>query len=115
VVNGEKYGRRLVARQDDSNRVGASPARRHVGHPAGQSRRTVPIGSGRVGRTRLLTLEQRAELAARADIRRNHTSYEDGLAELYEDDLVGDDWLYREVKTTAHSDVDHFLDQHRQP
>ena len=73
------------------------------------------VGSGRVGRTRLLTLEQRAELAARADIRHNHTSYEDNLTELYEADLVGDDWLYREIKTTAHSDVDDFLDQHRQP
>ena len=73
------------------------------------------VGSGRVGRTRLLTLEQRAELAARADIRHNHTSYEDNLAEVYEDDLVGDDWLYREIKTIAHSDVDDFLDQHRQP
>jgi hypothetical protein len=40
---------------------------------------------------------------------------EDSLAELYEDDLVGDDWLYREIKITAHSDVDDFLDQHRQP
>ena len=73
------------------------------------------VGSGRVGRTRLLTLEQRAELAARADIRHHHTAYEDNLAELYPDDLIGDDWLYREIKTTAHGDVDDFLDQHRKP
>ena len=39
------------------------------------------VGSGRVGRTRLLTLDERAELAARADIRHHHTTYEDNLAE----------------------------------
>jgi hypothetical protein len=73
------------------------------------------VGSGRVGRTRLLALEERAELAARADIRHHHTDYEDNLADLYEDDLVGDDWLYREIRTTAHGDVDDFLDRHRKP
>jgi hypothetical protein len=59
----------------------------------------------------LLTLEQRAELAGRADIRHNHTSYEDQLADA---DLHGDDWLYVEIKATAHDAVDDFLQQHRQ-
>lgn len=58
------------------------------------------VGSGRVGRTRLLSLPERAELAARADIRHNHT---------------GDDWLYREIKATAHVAVDDFIDNHRRP
>jgi hypothetical protein len=73
------------------------------------------VGSGRVGRTRLLSLEERAKLAARADIRHSHTSYEQDLDHVSEDDLVGDDWLYREVKSTAHVAVDDFIDHHRRP
>jgi hypothetical protein len=73
--------------------------------------RASEVGSRRVGRTQLLTLEQRAELAARADIRHNHTTYEDHLADI---DLDGDDWLYAEIKATAHEAVDDFLRQHRQ-
>jgi hypothetical protein len=54
------------------------------------------VGSGRVGRTRTLTLEERAELAARAHIRHHHTSYHDAVAELpIEAALFGDDWLPR--------------------
>ncbi len=69
------------------------------------------VGSGRVGRTQLLSLERRAELAARADIRHNHTNYEDHLAEI---DLHGDDWLYAEIKADAHESVDDFIERHRQ-
>jgi hypothetical protein len=72
------------------------------------------VGSGRVGRTRTLTLEDRAELAARAHIRHHHTSYHDTLADLpIESMLYGDDWLYREAKATAQLEVDDFLDRHR--
>jgi hypothetical protein len=73
------------------------------------------VGSGRVGRTRLLSLDERAKLAARADIRHNHTSYEQDLDDVSEGDLVGDAWLYREIKSTAHVAVDDFIDLHRKP
>ena len=43
--------------------------------------RAVVVGSGRVGRTRLLPLEERAALAARATIRHRFTD-DDRLAEL---------------------------------
>jgi hypothetical protein len=73
------------------------------------------VGSGRVGRTQLLSVDERAELAARADIRHNHTNYERDLDSVSEDDLVGDDWLYREIKATAHGAVDDFIHHHRKP
>ncbi len=64
---------------------------------------------GRVGRTRTITVEVRAALAARAYIRHNLTSYEDDLV----DEDVWDEFLYREVKRTAHSAVDQFLEDNR--
>ena len=71
------------------------------------------VGSGRVGRTRLLGLEEKAALAARAHIRHRYTAYEDHL-----DDLPFEAWdeddLYREIKGAAHEAVDDFLDVHRQ-
>ena len=82
--------------------------------------RAAVVGSGRVGRTKQLTLDERAALAARAFIRHRHTDYEDRLfsLELGELDIdsgigtseVGD---YREIKRTAHGEVDAFLEQHR--
>ena len=72
--------------------------------------RASEVGSGRVGRTQLLSLERRAELAARADIRHIHTNYEDHLTEI---DLQGDDWLYAEIKADAHGSVDDFIERHR--
>lgn len=72
------------------------------------------VGSGRVGRTRTLSLEERAALAARAHIRHNHTEYEARLEGVPLDDLYGDDWLYREAKAQAHEDVDAFIEEHRQ-
>jgi hypothetical protein len=41
--------------------------------------RAAVVGSGRVGRTRQLTLEERAALSARAYIRHSFTSYHDDL------------------------------------
>lgn len=71
------------------------------------------VGSGRVGRTQLLSLEEKARLAARAHIRHRYTSYEDKLSgRPYE--AWDEDDLYREIKGTAHEAVDDFLDQHRQ-
>lgn len=71
------------------------------------------MGSGRVGRTSKLSLEEKAELAARAYIRHNHTRYEDRLmnAGPLEPDL--DDPLYRELRARAHEEVDRFLERRR--
>ncbi|MDP2292173.1 MAG: DUF2293 domain-containing protein [Actinomycetota bacterium] len=86
----------------------------------GAADRAAVVGSGRVGRTKMLTLDERAALAARAFIRHRHTDYEDRLfsLELGEVDLesavgiydVGD---YREIKRSAHREVDAFLEHHR--
>jgi hypothetical protein len=67
------------------------------------------VGSGRVGRTRKLPLEQRAALAARALIRHMYTDYEDRL----ENQVWDDDFLYQSVKADAHEDVNEFLNEHR--
>ena len=45
----------------------------------------------------------------------NHTSYEQHLDDVSEDDLVGDDWLYREIKAIAHIAVNDYIDHHRTP
>jgi hypothetical protein len=71
------------------------------------------VGSGRVGRTRKLPLEDRAVLAARAWIRHRFTDYEDRLNSLYGDDLLLDEIDYRGIKHDAHSAVDTFLAEHR--
>ena len=74
--------------------------------------RAAEVGSGRVGRTRVLSLDERAALAARAQIRHQHTDYHVRLDELT---LVGaDDDLYRAVKAEAGDAVDSFICAHRQ-
>jgi Uncharacterized conserved protein (DUF2293) len=70
------------------------------------------VGSGRVGRTQLLSLEQKAELAARAHIRHRYTSYHHELDQIPFAAWDEDD-VYREVKGAAHQAVDDFLDEHR--
>lgn len=71
--------------------------------------RSGEVGSGRVGRTRKLTLDERASLAARALIRHKYTDYEERLdAEVWDDDF-----LYRAVRADAHRDVDTYLEEHR--
>jgi hypothetical protein len=87
--------------------------------------RAVVVGSGRVGRTTLLPLEQRAALAARATIRHRFTDYEDRLDELdrFGSEVDGseidgseiDDFHYRATKQAAMAAVDEFLDAHRRP
>ena len=74
--------------------------------------RAAVVGSGRVGRTRLLALDERAALAARAQIRHAHTDYHDRLDEL--PFLGEDDDLYRDIKAGAHDAVDAFIHAHRQ-
>ena len=76
------------------------------------AQRAAVVGSGRVGRTRILALDERAALAVRAQIRHAHTDYDhrlDGLSVLGEDDE-----LYRAVKAQAHDAVDAFIHAHRQ-
>ena len=75
------------------------------------SARAAAVGSGRVGRTRTISVEERAALAARAYIRHRLTSYEDDLADTA---VWDDDFLYREVKAVAQRAVDDFLASHRQ-
>ena len=75
--------------------------------------RAAVVGSGRVGRTRLLSLEERAALAARALIRHRFTSYEDDLVEPAMDDPWDEEFMYREIKAEAQLEVDHFLETHR--
>jgi hypothetical protein len=71
------------------------------------------VGSGRVGRTQLLGIADKARLAARAHIRHRHTTYEHELGDV-PFEAWGEDELYREIKGAAHEAVDDFLDNHRQ-
>jgi hypothetical protein len=82
--------------------------------------RAAVVGSGRVGRTKTLSLEDRAALAARAYIRHHYTEYEHRLVELevvdFDDDVSFDSSAdYRDIKRAAHEAVDDFLEQHRTP
>lgn len=70
------------------------------------------VGSERVGRTRKLSLEEKAALAALAYIRHNYTKYEDRLLDS-ESPLETDEYLYREIKSEANEEVDKFLNNHR--
>ena len=88
----------------------------------GAAEQAAVVGSGRVGRTTTLPLEERAALAARAYIRHRHTDYEQKLVaidafaiDLDElDDLDDLEYVdYQEIKRAAQRDVDAFLDEHR--
>jgi hypothetical protein len=83
--------------------------------------RAAVVGSGRVGRTKTLSLDDRAALAARSFIRHRYTDYDDRLFSLelvaFDQDTtdiveVGE---YHEIKQAAHRAVDAFLDEHRRP
>ena len=76
--------------------------------------RASEVGSGRVGRTRMLSLDERAGLAARALIRHRYTTYDDKLFDASLEDPWGEEFWYREIKAEAQWAVDDFLDQHRQ-
>jgi len=96
--------------------------------------RAAEVGTGRVGRTRLLTIHEKARLAARAHIRHVYTTYErrlerasrgknwitdDGLDKEEGppdiDDLPVeiDEDTHREIKGLADTEVDEFLEAHR--
>jgi len=63
--------------------------------------RAVAVGSGRVGRTKVLALEERTALAARATIRHGFTDYDDRLAALDPLEVEVDDFDYRTEWTPA--------------
>ena len=79
------------------------------------SAHTAVVGSGRVGRTRTLSVDQRAALAARAYIRHHLTGYHDALDDLATEEPWDDEYLYRQIKAEAQQDVDEFLAKHRRP
>lgn len=70
------------------------------------------VGSGRAGRTRKLTLDERASLGARAYIRHRFTSYHDDL-DAVSPEHWDEEYLYREIKGAANGAVDSFLFEHR--
>lgn len=73
------------------------------------------MGSGRVGRTGKISLEERAALAARACIRHRHTDYQDTLDTLATSGFWDDEHLYQQARAQAHDAVDVFLARHRRP
>jgi hypothetical protein len=70
------------------------------------------VGSGRVGRSRALPIDERAALAARAYIRHVYTDYERQLDHLPPERWDAD-FLYHDIKHQAHDAVDQFLEDHR--
>jgi uncharacterized protein DUF2293 len=79
----------------------------------GAALQAAAVSSGRVGRTRTLSLQERAALAARAWMRHRYTDYEDRLETAYGDDFLLDELAYRQAKATANQAVDDFIAAHR--
>jgi hypothetical protein len=71
------------------------------------------VGTGRVGRTRKLTIDDRAALSARAYITHRFTSYHDDLDAVVPPEHWDEQYLYREIKRSANEAVDRFLLEHR--
>ena len=68
------------------------------------------VGSGRVGRTKQISMEDRAILAVRAHIRHTHTTYEKKLAKNSDDP---DGMVHATLKKEANENVDEFIAKHR--
>jgi hypothetical protein len=79
--------------------------------------RACQVGSGRVGRTSLLPLEEKVALAVRAHLRHNVTRYDDALFEraMQSGSLETDEAARRALRRAAHEVVGQFLQRHRQP
>jgi hypothetical protein len=77
--------------------------------------RAAVVGSGRVGRTRTLSLDERAALAARAVIRHRYTSYENDLFDASIEDAWDEGFWYREIIAEVQRAVDDLLERHRTP
>lgn len=74
------------------------------------------IGSGGVGRTKTLTLPEKAELCARAHIRHQYTDYESIIESKRKKGakrMSKTSKKYQEIKQNAHRQVDEFLVEHR--
>ena len=67
-------------------------------------------GSGRVGRTSLKGLEEKAALAVRAYIHHRYTDHEKNLPDVF--DYYAEE-IYRQAKSEAQWEVDRFLEKHR--
>lgn len=81
----------------------------------GVAEHATEVGSDRVGRTAKLSLEEKAELAARAYIRHHHTKYEERLLRVGLFEPSHDDPIYRDLRQEAHEEVNEFLERHRRP
>ncbi len=66
-----------------------------------------------MGRTRTLSLDERASLAARALIRHRYTSCENDLFEAAIDERWDEELWYRGIKGEAQTAVDDFGERHR--
>jgi hypothetical protein len=92
--------------------LGFAPAHAALANEIATAEHAAIVGSGRVGRTGVLPIEERAALAARAYIRHVYTDYERQL-----DYLPPEHWdanfLYLDIKHQAHDAVDQFLEDHR--
>jgi hypothetical protein len=120
---GRAQGAAYRARKEDSYReelaravvefLGFAPEHAALARSIGAqaSERAAEVGSGRVGRTKKLAMEERAALAARALIRHLYTDYEEKLLS----EVWDDEYLYRSLKANSHVEVDEFLQAHRPP
>ena len=90
-------------------------AEQHARLAAGVARaatvRAAGVGSARVGGGSMLSLQNRAAVAARAQIRHAHTDYEHSCAGLARDGH--DDGLFQQIVADAQDAVDAFLKAHR--
>ena len=75
------------------------------------ARHTTIVGSGRVGRTKQISKEDRAILSVRAHIRHAYTNYEEKLINEGAFDL--DDETHTIIKGEANEEVDNFIRKHR--
>ncbi len=83
---------------------------------AEQASDAAKIGSGRVGRTATQTVAARAELAARAHIRHNHTEYDaalDAARRPGAKQVTKSSQKYARIRAAAQRQVDEFLRTHR--
>ncbi|MCK5559372.1 MAG: DUF2293 domain-containing protein [Thermoplasmata archaeon] len=70
------------------------------------------VSSGRVGRTKMLSFENKVILATRAYIRHRYTKYEDKLSDSGSLSKLPYN-LYREVKAEAKEEIDNFFKRYR--
>src|SRR6185436_6778952 len=79
--------------------------------------RACKVGSGRVGRTSLLPLDEKVRLAVRAHLRHNATRYDDKMFEqtMLNEGFDVDKDERRELQREAHRNVEEYLRIRRGP